>query len=221
MASGHSHALPEDKKESTLWIALGLTSSFLIAETVAGLLLNSLALLADAAHMFTDAAALGIALAAVRVAQRPADARRTYGHHRFEILAAAFNALLLFGVAIYILVEAWQRFSSPAAVQPTGMLVVATLGLVINLISMRLLGGGKNSLTAHVVQAESSRPEDVRASLREVLTTRFKVFHTTLQTELTPCRHTDDGCNHVGAAGAAGHGHAGPVPTGAASAAQA
>lgn len=145
MSAGHSHAIPENKKETTLWIAFGLTTTFLVAEAVAGLLLNSLALLADAAHMFTDAAALGIALAAVRIARRPADARRTYGYHRFEILAAAFNALLLFAVAIFILFEAYQRFRSPAEVQTTGMLVVATLGLVINLISMRLLSSGKDS----------------------------------------------------------------------------
>lgn len=301
MSSGHSHALPENKSEGTLWIALGLTTTFLVAEVVAGLLLNSLALLADAAHMFTDAAALGISLAAVRVARRPADARRTYGYHRFEILATAFNALMLFGAAIYILYEAWQRFRSPAEVQSGGMLVVAVLGLVINLISMRLLSGGKdaslnvkgaylevwsdmlgslgvivaalvirttgwawvdtvvavgiglwvlprtwtllkesmnillegvpegvdldevsaamvavpgvisvhdlhvwaltsgkNSLTAHVVQSESSRSEDLRASIRDVLAERFQVFHTTLQLELTPCQHTDDGCNYVG-----------------------
>ena len=79
---------------------MGLTGSFLVAELVAGLILDRLALLADAAHMFTDAAALAIALAAIRIAGRPADGRRTYGYHRFEILAAAFNALLLFGVAI-------------------------------------------------------------------------------------------------------------------------
>lgn len=144
MGAGHSHTLPENQNESTLWISLGLTSTFLVAEVIAGVLLNSLALLADAAHMFTDAAALGIALAAVRLARRPADAQRTYGYHRFEILAAAFNALLLFAVAIYILYEAWQRFNNPAEVQPTGMMVVAALGLVINLISMRLLSKGKD-----------------------------------------------------------------------------
>lgn len=145
MSAGHSHAIPENKKETTLWVALILTSTFLVAEAAAGFLLNSLALLADAAHMFTDAAALAIALAAVRIARRPADARRTYGYHRFEILAAAFNALLLFGVAIYILFEAYQRFRNPGEVQSTGMLVVATIGLVINLISMRLLSAGKDS----------------------------------------------------------------------------
>jgi cobalt-zinc-cadmium efflux system protein len=145
MSTGHSHALPQNKKETTLWLAFGLASTFLVAEAVAGILLNSLALLADAAHMFTDAAALAIALAAVRIARRPADAKRTYGYHRFEILAAAFNALLLFAVAFYILFEAYQRFKTPAEVQTVGMLVVASIGLVINLISMRLLSDGKDS----------------------------------------------------------------------------
>jgi cobalt-zinc-cadmium efflux system protein len=145
VSAGHSHALPETGNERALWIALGLTSLFLLAEVVAGIVFNSLALLADAAHMFTDVAALAIAVAAVRVARRPADAKRTYGYHRFEILAAAFNAVLLFGVALYILYEAYRRFSAPSEVQPMGMLIVAVLGLAVNLVSMRLLREGKDS----------------------------------------------------------------------------
>lgn len=145
MSAEHKHALPSSKNEKVLWVAFALTTAFLIAEAVAGFLLNSLALLSDAAHMFTDSAALGIALAAVRIARKPADQYRTYGYHRFEILAATFNALLLFGVAIYILYEAWQRFRSPVEVQSVGMIVVACLGLVINFISIRLLSSGKDS----------------------------------------------------------------------------
>ncbi len=145
MSKDHDHAVPTGNNEKTLLLALGLTSTFLIIEVIAGLYLNSLALLADAAHMFTDAAALAIALAAARLARRPADAKRSYGYHRFEILAAAFNALLLFGVAIYILYEAYQRFNAPADVQSIGMLWVAGAGLVINLISMRLLSSGKEA----------------------------------------------------------------------------
>jgi len=145
MSAEHNHALPSTQNEKVLWAAFALTTTFLIAEAMAGVLLNSLALLSDAAHMFTDSAALGIALAAVRIAKNPADQYRTYGYHRFEILAATFNALLLFGVAIYILHEAWQRFQSPVAVQSVGMMAVASLGLVINLISIRLLSAGKDS----------------------------------------------------------------------------
>ncbi|WP_017760309.1 cation diffusion facilitator family transporter [Pseudacidovorax intermedius] len=148
MSSGHSHshapAAIQPGKERPLWIALILTSTFLVAEVVGGVVTGSLALISDAAHMFTDAAALAIALAAIRVGKRPADAKRTFGYHRFEIIAAAFNALLLFGVAIYILFEAYQRIKSPPAIESTGMLVIATLGLVINLISMKLLAAGKD-----------------------------------------------------------------------------
>ncbi|MET0333780.1 MAG: cation diffusion facilitator family transporter [Rhizobacter sp.] len=145
MGSNHQHAPSAPNREKALWLAFALTAGFLVAEVVAGVLTRSLALLSDAAHMFTDVAALAIALAAIRVARRPSDRKRSFGYHRFEILAAAFNALLLFGVAIYILWEAWQRFREPAAIESTGMLVVATLGLVVNLISMRLLSGGKDA----------------------------------------------------------------------------
>ena len=145
MSAGHGHALPATTKERSLGWALVLTSAFLIAEVVGGVVLNSLALLSDAAHMFTDVAALAIALAAIRIARRPADQRRTFGYHRFEILAAAFNALLLFGVAGYILFEAWQRWRQPEEVQTTGVLVVAALGLVVNLASMWMLRSGKDA----------------------------------------------------------------------------
>ncbi len=121
-----------------------LTGAFLIAEAAGAFWLNSLALLSDAGHMLTDVAALGIALAAIKVGQRPADDRRTFGYRRLEVLAAAFNALLLFAVAIYVMIEAIRRLQQPQHVATTGMLVVAGLGLVVNLIAMRLLSAGKD-----------------------------------------------------------------------------
>ncbi|WCP73461.1 cation diffusion facilitator family transporter [Sphingomonas hankookensis] len=123
--------------------ALALTSTYLVAEVVGGFVFNSLALLSDAAHMLTDVAALVIALMAIRIGQRPPDDRRTFGYRRFEILAAAFNAILLFGIAIYVFVEAIQRFTDPEPVQSWSMLIVAAIGLVVNLVSMRLLTAGK------------------------------------------------------------------------------
>ena len=147
--SGHSHqhALPTSDHSRRLWWALGLTASFLIIEVIGGLLTQSLALLSDAAHMFTDTAALAIALAAIQVAKRPADQKRTFGYHRFEILAAAFNALLLFAVAFYILYQAWLRLAQPTEIKSTGMLIIAVSGLGINLLAMYLLmGGQKHSL---------------------------------------------------------------------------
>jgi len=142
---GHSHGHAAGANSRMLAIALALTTTFLVAELVGALVFNSLALLSDAAHMFTDTAALAIALAAVQVGQRPADDFRTFGYRRFEILAAAFNAVLLFAVAGYVLWEGVGRFFDPAEVQSTGMLVVAGIGLVVNLISMRLLSAGKDS----------------------------------------------------------------------------
>lgn len=145
MAGGHDHGHVHgagQSNERQLLIALALTSTFLVAEVIAGFVFNSLALLSDAAHMFTDAAALAIAVAAVRIGQRPADDRRTFGYRRFEVLAAAFNAVLLFGVAIYIAVEGARRLVEPEPVQSIGMLTVAILGLVINLVAMRLLSAG-------------------------------------------------------------------------------
>ncbi|MBI1451884.1 MULTISPECIES: cation diffusion facilitator family transporter [Acinetobacter] len=135
----HSHAVVTDENSKKLTFALLLTSSFLVVEVVAGFITQSLALLSDAAHMFTDAAALAIALVAIKIGKLPADNKRTFGYQRFEILAALFNALMLFAVAIYILYEAYQRFSTPPEIQSTGMLIVASIGLVINLISMRIL----------------------------------------------------------------------------------
>ena len=144
MAHDHSHIAVSKNNERALWLSLCLTGTFMIAEVITGVLSNSLALISDAAHMFTDTAALAIALVAIRVGRRPADKKRTFGYYRFEILAAAFNAILLFAVALYILLEAYQRFSIPPAIDSTLMLVVASVGLVINLISMRLLSGGKD-----------------------------------------------------------------------------
>lgn len=141
---GHSHDHTKGASARRLTIALSLTSIFLVAEVVAGFVFNSLALLSDAAHMFTDVVALAIALAAIKIGQRPADDKRTYGYRRFEILAAAFNAVLLFLVAGYVLFEGVKRILDPEPVASVGMLIVAALGLVINLISMRILSGGRD-----------------------------------------------------------------------------
>lgn len=143
-AGGHSHDHTAGANMKMLAIALALTGTFLIAEVVGAFVFNSLALLSDAGHMLTDVAALVIALMAIRIGRKAPDDQRTFGYRRFEILAAAFNAMMLFAVAIYVLVEAVQRFRTPEPVGSTGMLIVASLGLVVNLISMRLLMAGKD-----------------------------------------------------------------------------
>jgi len=139
----HSHAAGANSR--MLALALALTTAFLIAELVGSFIFKSLALLSDAAHMFTDSAALAIALAAIKIGQREADDERTFGYRRFEILAAAFNALLLFAVAGYVLWQGVARFIRPVQVHSMGMLVVAAIGLVVNFFAMRLLASGKDS----------------------------------------------------------------------------
>src|SRR3546814_11241313 len=104
-----------------LLLPLILTGLFLILKGIVSGFFNILALLSDAGHMLTDVAALTIALMAIRIGARSADDRRTCGYRRFEILAAAFNALMLFAVAIYVLVEAVNRFRDPEPVQSTGI----------------------------------------------------------------------------------------------------
>ncbi|MBN8885571.1 MAG: cation transporter [Rudaea sp.] len=145
MSAGHDHGAGEIRHERPLWWAFGLTATFLVAEVVGGIMTNSLALLSDAAHMLTDVIALAISLVAVRLGRRPADARRSYGYARMEAIGALVNGGLLFLVAGYILWEAAGRFRQVAEVASTGMLVIAVLGLVVNLISMRLLSAGSGT----------------------------------------------------------------------------
>ena len=137
----HDHAAGASGRR--IAIALGLNLSILGAELAGAWFFGSLALLSDAAHMFTDAAALGIALAALAIAKRPADDQRTFGYRRFEILAAAFNAVALFIVAGFVLVEGIRRFFDPVPVVSLGMIAVATLGLVANVAAMAVLSGGR------------------------------------------------------------------------------
>jgi cobalt-zinc-cadmium efflux system protein len=130
-----------------LAIALGLTASYMVVEVVAGILTNSLALISDAGHMMTDVVGLTMALTAIQFSQSRRDASHTYGLYRLEILASLANALLLFGVAAYVLYEAVQRFSEPPDVRGVPLMIVAAVGLIVNLISFRLLAAGsKESL---------------------------------------------------------------------------
>ena len=146
MAHEHGVSLG-GKHRKRLLLALGLTASFMVVEAVVGFLTNSLVLIADAGHMLTDVAGLSLALAAIWFAQRPATQSKTYGYYRAEIRAALLNAMLLLAVAVYIGYEAYGRFQDPPDVVSVPLLVVAALGLLVNLISARvLMEGAKESL---------------------------------------------------------------------------
>jgi cobalt-zinc-cadmium efflux system protein len=121
--------------------ALGVSAFYFFAELIAGFLTNSLALLSDAGHMLTDVAALALSLFAFRVARRPATLSSTYGFHRIEILAALFNGLMLWLIVGVIFAAAYGRMLQPPRVDSEGMLIVAVLGLVINVASGAVLYG--------------------------------------------------------------------------------
>ncbi|MFD5118608.1 cation diffusion facilitator family transporter [Streptomyces sp. NPDC058385] len=147
---GHSHAPTGTASAAHLGrlrIALGITLTVMVVEIVGGILADSLALVADAAHMATDALGLGMALLAIHFANRPASEQRTFGFARAEILAALANCLLLLGVGGYVLVEAIQRFMEPAETQGGLTIVFGVIGLVANMISLSILvRGQKDSL---------------------------------------------------------------------------
>lgn len=134
----HTHSAAAVHRNRLVGV-FGLTFAVFVIEIVGGLISNSLALLADAGHMFTDVFGIGLALAAIGIAGRPATDSRTFGFLRFEILAAAVNAVLLFGVAAFVLFEAWQRLSDPPEVSSGLMLAVAVVGLGANAISLWVL----------------------------------------------------------------------------------
>jgi cobalt-zinc-cadmium efflux system protein len=121
--------------------ALGLSGFYFFAELIAGFLTNSLALLSDAGHMVTDVAAMGLSLFAFRMARRPATLNSTYGFHRVEILAALFNGLALWLIVGVIFAAAYNRLAHPPHVKSEGMLIVALLGLAVNLASGAILYG--------------------------------------------------------------------------------
>jgi cobalt-zinc-cadmium efflux system protein len=131
---------PESRRR--LALAFGITAVVMVAEAVGGWLAGSLALLADAGHMLADAAALGLALFAARIAQRPATAQRSFGFLRLEILAALVNGALLIAIAVGIGIEAWRRLRAPPAVNAELLLGVAALGLVANLAAVAVLHRG-------------------------------------------------------------------------------
>jgi cobalt-zinc-cadmium efflux system protein len=156
--AGHVHAVSSNADKRRLWIALGLLATFMVGEIVAGVLANSLALLADAAHMLTDAGAIALALFAIRLAARPPADGFTYGLRRAEILSALGNGVTLLVLAGLIVFGAVRRLLEPPEVRGWTMLVVALVGIGVNLLATRQIGGAER------------RSLNVEGSYRHVLT---------------------------------------------------
>jgi cobalt-zinc-cadmium efflux system protein len=136
---GHSHAVSADANRRQLAIALGLILGLMVVEIAAGLVADSLALVSDAAHMLTDAVAIGLSLWAASLATRPAKGSLTYGYRRAEILAAQFNGATLLALAVLIVIEAVRRLYSPPSVEAGLILAVAVIGVGVNLLATWVL----------------------------------------------------------------------------------
>ena len=131
--AGHSHGVSADADRGKLLVALGLILGFMAVEVTVGIIISSLALLSDAAHMLTDAVAIGLAVLAIRLAQRPAKGDYTFGFKRTEILSAQFNGATLLVLGILILIEGVRRLFAPPDVPGLPILIVALVGVVVNL----------------------------------------------------------------------------------------
>ncbi len=140
---GHSHELPSNKK--ILTISFLLISSFMLVEFIGGYITNSLVLISEAGIMLSDSVALGIALFAVFIGQKSANAKKSFGYRRFEVLAAAINGITLVAIAIYIFVEAIMRFQTPQHIDIQGMLLISSLGLLINIVVAWIMYKGSDT----------------------------------------------------------------------------
>jgi cobalt-zinc-cadmium efflux system protein len=144
----HTHHHDSDaRNQGRVFWAMMLTGGFMVVEAVGGVLSGSLALLSDAGHMLTDFAALSLAWFAFRAGRRRADNLRSYGYHRFQVLAAFVNGLAMVAIALWIVIEAIRRFAAPVEVLPMPMLVIASIGLLVNLAAFAILhGADRNNL---------------------------------------------------------------------------
>jgi cobalt-zinc-cadmium efflux system protein len=166
--AGHSHGASADADRGKLRIALALILGFMVAEVATGIVANSLALLSDAAHMLTDAAAIGLSLVAIRLARRPAEGRMTFGFKRVEILSAQANGITLLVLAAIIAIEGVRRLFDPPTVDGGLMLAVALAGIVVNLTATATLAGANR------------RSLNVEGSFQHLLTDLFAFVGTAI-----------------------------------------
>ncbi|PLR83543.1 cation transporter [Bacillus canaveralius] len=138
-SQGHGHSHGQTKNKKALFLSFLLIATFMFVEVIGGILTNSLALLSDAGHMLSDAAALGLSFFAIKLGERQATRTKSFGYRRFEIIAAALNGLTLILISLYIFNEAIQRFLDPPEVQSLGMLTIAFTGLLVNIVAAWIL----------------------------------------------------------------------------------
>ncbi|MDW0116824.1 cation diffusion facilitator family transporter [Sporosarcina thermotolerans] len=172
---GHDHSHGANKR--VLLISFIIITLYMIVEAIGGLLTNSLALLADAGHMLSDAISLGLALLAFKLGEKAANYSKTYGYKRFEILAAVLNGVTLVLIALFIFYEAVQRFQNPPEVASTGMLIVAFIGLLVNiLIAWIMMRGGDVEENLNIRGAYMHVISDMLGSIGAIIAALLMIF---------------------------------------------
>ena len=148
MKDGHN--LQTREAERRLWLTISVAVGIAVMELVGGLIAHSLSLISDSGHVFTDILAIGLSIFSIRLARRPHSARWSYGYHRAEIFAALANGSALIGVALLILYSAYLRFLQPVQIQGSLVLLLASIGLVGNLVMALVLFHGKDRMSLNV-----------------------------------------------------------------------
>jgi cobalt-zinc-cadmium efflux system protein len=172
--AGHAHGPSRETERGAMRAALALIVAYMVGEVAAGLLAGSLALLSDAAHMLTDAIALGVALAASRLAERPARGAMTYGLGRAEILSAQANGVTLLVLGVLIVVDAIRRLVAPPSVHGLPVLVVALVGVLVNLLAAAILARGSGT------GSDSKRSLNLEGSYRHIVTDLYGFIATAI-----------------------------------------
>jgi len=148
----------------------------MVVEVIGGLVTNSLALLSDAGHMLSDAVALGLSLVAIKLGERKASATNTFGYRRFEIIAAALNGITLILISLYIFYEAYQRLLNPPEVQSMGMLLISSLGLIVNIIAAAILMKADKDTNLNVRSAFLHVLGDMLGSVGAIVAALLMIF---------------------------------------------
>ncbi|MFS0645638.1 cation diffusion facilitator family transporter [Siminovitchia sp. 179-K 8D1 HS] len=178
MAHSHDHGQHQhgtNNKKALGW-SLVIISIYMVAEVVGGIYTNSLALLSDAGHMFSDAAALSLSYLAMKFGEKQATLTKTFGYKRFEILAAFLNGITLVVISLYIFFEAFRRFSNPPEIISSGMLIIATIGLIVNIIAALILMKGDRKENLNIRSAFLHVIGDMMGSVGAIIAALLIMF---------------------------------------------
>lgn len=174
---GHDHEHTHGGNKKTLFISFIIITAYMIIEAIGGIVTNSLALLSDAGHMLSDSISLGIALVAFTLGEKVANSKKTFGYKRFEVLAAVLNGVTLVFIALFIFYEAIQRFLYPPQVASSGMLIIAIIGLFVNIVvAWVMLRGGDTKENLNVRAAYLHVISDMLGSVAAIVAALFIMF---------------------------------------------